>query len=508
VCAGANASFTVVAAGTGTLTYQWKKDGNDIAGATSATYTITGAAAADAGNYTVVVTGDCGSVTSNAAALTLNAVTAITTQPSAQVVCAGANASFTVAATGGGTLTYQWKKDGNDIPGATSATYTITGIAAADAGNYSVVVTGDCGAVTSNAVALTINAATVITAITPSGVVCVGADVSFTVTATGSGTLSYQWKKNGTNIGGATSAIYTLTGVVPSDAADYTVEVTGACGTVTSAISTLTVNAATIITTQPVAQNICAGANASFTVAGTGAGTLTYQWKKNGTDINGATSATYTITGAVSADAGDYSVVVSGTCGPVTSNAVTLTVNASTTITTQPAAVTTCLQQNATFTVVAAGSGTLTYQWKKDGNDIAGATSATYVVTNVVAASAGNYSVVVTGGCGSVTSNNASLTVSGPCTSIPTVDADVTSAVLLPNVVNNATTLRVTAVRSTKIQWNVVDMNGRIVMTFSNQVFAGKNDFQLRLAHLAGGNYYLVGTTEKGKVSTIRFVRM
>jgi hypothetical protein len=508
ICAGANASFTVVGAGTGTLTYQWKKDGNDIAGANSATYTITGVAAANAGNYTVVVTGDCGSVTSNVAVLSLKSATVITTQPSALAACAGANASFTVVATGSGTLTYQWKKDGNDISGANSATYSLTGVAAADAANYSVVVTGDCGSVTSNAVALTINAATVIVTAPANQQVCAGANASFTVAATGTGTLTYQWKKGGTDISGATSSTYTITGVTATDAGTYSVAVTGTCGTVTSATATLTVNAATQITTQPSAQTVCAGANASFTVTASGTGTLTYQWRKNGADINGATSATYTITGVVAGDAGNYSVAVTGTCGTVTSNTVALTVNATTSITTQPTAVTTCLQQNATFTVVAAGTGTLTYQWRKDGNDIAGANSATYVVTNVIAASAGNYSVVVTGGCGSATSNNASLTVSGPCTSLPAVNEDVTSAVLLPNVVNNSTTLRVTALRSTRIQWNVVDMNGKIVMTFSNQVLAGKNDFQLRLAHLAGGNYYLVGTTEKGKVSTIRFIRM
>nr|MBA2746582.1 T9SS type A sorting domain-containing protein [Flavisolibacter sp.] len=253
---------------------------------------------------------------------------------------------------------------------------------------------------------------------------------------------------------------------------------------------------------------VCTGANATFNVVATGTGTLTYQWKKDGNDITGATGATYTITGVTAANAGSYTVVVTGTCGAVTSSAAALTINAGTTITTQPVAVTTCLQQNATFTVVAAGSGTLTYQWKKDGADIAAATSASYTVSNIVAGSAGNYSVVVTGGCGSVTSANAALTVSGPCTSIPNVNADITSVVLMPNVVNNSTTLRVTATRTMKINWNVVDMNGKVVMQFDNMVGAGQNDLQLRLAHLAAGNYYLMGTTQKGRLETVKFIRL
>jgi hypothetical protein len=112
---------------------------------------------------------------------------------------------------------------------------------------------------------------------------------------------------------------------------------------------------------------------------------------------------------------------------------------------------------------IASGSGIVAYQWKKDANNIPGANSATYTVSNIVAGDAGNYSVLVIGSCDSVTSNNASLTVSGLCTSVQVVDAGIESLILKPNPVYNATTLCVHARRIMKITWRIVDMNGRVV---------------------------------------------
>jgi PKD repeat protein len=406
VCAGTPVTFTVTATGTG-LSYQWRKNGTNIGGATSATYTIASAVAGDAGNYDVVVSGTCGNVNSAVVTLTVNAVTAITTQPLSQTVCAGTNVTFTVVATGSG-LTYQWRKGGVNIGGATSASYTITGVTAGSAGSYDVVVTGACGTVTSTAATLTVNAATAITTQPLSQTVCAGTNVTFSVTATGTG-LTYQWRKGGVNIGGATSATYTITGVAAGDAGNYDVVVNGTCGNVTSSVATLTVNAITAITTQPLTQTVCAGTNVAFTVTATGAG-LTYQWRKGGSNIGGATSATYTITGVAAGDAGNYDVVVTGTCGNVTSNVAVLTVNANTAITTQPLSQTVCAGTNVTFTVAATGTG-LTYQWRKGGANIGGATAATYTITGVAAGDAGNYDVVVTGACGNVTSAVAVLTV-------------------------------------------------------------------------------------------------
>jgi hypothetical protein len=326
-CLGGNATFTVTAAG-GALTYQWRKGGVNINGATSASYTITGVVAGDVGSYDVVVSGDCGApVTSAAATLALNPATSITTQPTAQSACLGGDVTFNVAATGTGTLTYQWRKAGNNISGATSSSYTITGITAGDVASYDVVVTGDCGPVTSASVALAINAATAITNQPTAQFGCIGGNATFSVTATGTGTLTYQWRKAGNNITGATSSSYTLTNLTAGDAANYDVVVTGTCGSITSASVALTINPVTTITGQPVSQSVCVGGNVTFSVTATGVN-LTYQWRKAGNNISGATSSSYTITGLVAGDAGNYDVVVTGICAALNSSTVTLTVNA------------------------------------------------------------------------------------------------------------------------------------------------------------------------------------
>src|SRR5205823_6562646 len=131
----------------------------------------------------------------------------------------------------------------------------------------------------------------------------------------------------------------------------------------TSNTATITVqaaasNTAPTITTQPTAQTLTAGATATFTVAAAGTAPLSYQWQKAGVDIPGATSQSYTTAALTSADNGaTFAVVVSNSAGSVTSNTVTLTVNAAAapTITTQPAAQTVMAGSSASFKVVATG---------------------------------------------------------------------------------------------------------------------------------------------------------
>lgn len=161
VTAGQTASFSVVAAGTAPLAYQWRKNNVAISGATSPSYTTPATTSSDNGaQFTVVVSNSAGSVTSNAATLTVNppvVAPTITTQPASQTVIAGQTATFTVAATGTAPLTYQWRKNGAAISGATSPTYTTPATKAADNGaQFTVVVTNSAGSATSNAAALTV----------------------------------------------------------------------------------------------------------------------------------------------------------------------------------------------------------------------------------------------------------------------------------------------------------------------------------------------------------------
>ena len=170
----------------------------------------------------------------------------ITVQPAGQTVTAGQSASLAVVATGNPTPTYQWQKGGASLSGATSATLTLPNVQAANAGSYTVVVTNSVSSVTSNAATLTVNAPPAISTQPTSQTVNLGASAAFTVVATGTAPLSYQWQKGGVNLSGATNATLTLTNAQATDVGSYVVVVTNAAGSVNSSMVTLTVNGATV----------------------------------------------------------------------------------------------------------------------------------------------------------------------------------------------------------------------------------------------------------------------
>jgi len=251
VTAGQTATFAVAAAGTAPLSYQWQKNGVNIAGATATSYTTPATATSDSGStFSVVVTNTAGTVTSAAATLTVNpapVAPTITTQPASQTVTAGQAATFAVAASGTAPLSYQWRKNGVNIAGATATSYTTPATAISDSGaTFSVVVTNTAGTVTSAAATLTVNPAPVAPTIATqpaSQTVTAGQTATFAVAASGTAPLSYQWRKNGVNIAGATATSYTTPATAISDSgATFSVVVTNTAGTVTSAAATLTVN--------------------------------------------------------------------------------------------------------------------------------------------------------------------------------------------------------------------------------------------------------------------------
>ena len=163
VAAGSPASFTTVVTGFPTPTLQWFKNSVAVPGATTELLTFASAAPADAGSYTLVATNSQGSVTSNAATLTVNggAAPVVTTQPASLAQPAGSAAFLAVVASG--SPTYQWRKNGTNIPGATAATLSFASLAAADTASYDAVLTNATGSVTSNAA--TVVVATPLTAV-------------------------------------------------------------------------------------------------------------------------------------------------------------------------------------------------------------------------------------------------------------------------------------------------------------------------------------------------------
>ena len=160
-----------------------------------------------------------------------------------------------------------------------------------------------------------------------------GSSVTFTVQATGSPAPTYQWLRNGSAIVGATGSALALSNVQPGDAGSYTVRVTNSAGNVTSDPATLTVatapvNTAPVILAHPVSVTAAAGSTAALAVGASGTPAPSYQWRKDGVPLAGATNAILNLSAVTPANAGAYSVVVSNPGGSVTSNGATLSVAA------------------------------------------------------------------------------------------------------------------------------------------------------------------------------------
>ncbi|MFN8291778.1 MAG: hypothetical protein U0U70_16085 [Chitinophagaceae bacterium] len=476
VCAGSNATFSITSATATSFQWQVSTDGGTtwtaIGGATTNSYTVTGATSGQNGNqYRCIATNLCGSTTSNAATLTVNTGAVITAQPSDATICSGQNNQLCVTATGTG-LSYQWQSAATcggtftNITGATSNCYT------ASPGTTTAyrcqVNSSTCpGVVNSNCATITVVTSVTITGQPANQTVCEGSAASFTAAASGTG-LSYQWQVStdgGTtwnDISGAATATYNIasTTFAMNNNRYRCVISNGVCATpgITNA-AILTVNTLPAISAHPQSATLCTGSNNTFSVTASGTG-ITYQWQistdggTTWTNIGGATTSSYTVTSVTAGmNNNRYRCVVSGTCTPpATSGAAVLTVISPVTVTTQPANVEQCSGGNATFSVAGSSSQTISYQWQVsvDGGttwtNISGANASSYTINNTTTAiSNTRYRCLLSNTtCTTpVASNNALLTVRA----LPTVG--LSAAPLTSLLPGKTTTLTATPSAST-----------------------------------------------------------
>ena len=170
------------------------------------------------------------------------------------------------------------------------------------------------------------------------------------------------------------------------------------------------------ITTHPQSQTVFEGATVTFTADATGGQPINYQWFKNGTVIGNGTNSTFQLFNVTTNDIANYFVRVRNALGEVTSSNATLLVNVRVSILEQPQSQEAGVGDNINFRVVARGTPPLGYQWRRNGVDIFGAQSSTYIIPNVQETNAGNYTVVITNSFSSVTSQVAVLIVQSPPT--------------------------------------------------------------------------------------------
>jgi Secretion system C-terminal sorting domain len=398
VCNGSSVTFSAAATNGGeSPTYLWTRNGNNVS--RDATYTTTDLINGDVVKVDLTSSATCrtaNTVSSNNIAMTVNAPSppaVVITTPSA-AICAGANATFSAAITNGGNApTYQWKKNGVDV--STSASYTASDLVNADVISLVVTSNSDCrsaNTATSNNVTMTVNPllTPTIAINTPNLAICEGTTASFSAITSNAGLApTYQWKKNGTNV--STDANYTASGLVSGDVISCVLTSNAECLAAQTANSnsvTMTVNSSLTPSVVVAASKTisCVGASVTFTPTPTNGGTApTYQWKKNSVDV--ATGATYTTSSLVTGDTISAMMTSTAECrsaNSANSNKVVMTVEAPTppTIAITTPTATVCKAASITFSSATTNGGSApTYQWKKNGVDIA--TGATFVTSDL-----------------------------------------------------------------------------------------------------------------------------
>ena len=359
----------------------------------SNTLTISGTPSAS-GNYTASVTGRCGNVTAQGSiTVNPNLTVGVSIEASANPVCSETPVTFTASPTNGGTSpSYQWKKNGSNV-GSGGSSYSYTPV---NGDAITCVLTSNATCVTSstatsNTISMNVNNLTVGISIEASAnPVCSETPVTFTASPTNGGTSpSYQWKKNGSNVGsGGSSYSYTpvngdaITCVLTSNATCVTSS-TATSNTISMNVNNLTVG----VSIEASANPVCSETPVTFTASPTNGGTSpSYQWKKNGSNVgSGGSSYSYT---PVNGDAITCVLTSNATCvtsSTATSNTISMNVNnLPVSVSIGASANPVCSETPVTFTASPTNGGTSpSYQWKKNGSNVgSGGSSYSYTPVN------------------------------------------------------------------------------------------------------------------------------
>lgn len=464
--AGFGAQFIIAATGTGALDYQWFKDGTplvddfiNVSGATTAFLNLFAVDGNDEGAYSCVVSNAFGTIT-NSGNLILVDPPVITTFAKGSTNLVGATVNFTNIVSGTQPFSYEWYKDGLPITtgtvtsNANSTVLTLSNVTTNDTGTYWVNVTNLSGAAfgaTSASQPATLVVATAVQITTQPAVLTTanaGDSVSFTVVAKGGG-LKYQWMKNGGNISGATMDTLYLSFVTDFDEDNDTLSYKCRISNIASPTGVVSSNARLAvndpaITSHPLDQVKHPGQTAFFSVFAAGAEPKFYQWRKNGVNIAGATTAFYTIPTVGAGDYGAYSCLVtnnniaftgvkrtspgfalSSAANLIQMQPPTIAVNPPATLIKPPDA-------NAVIQVTADGTGPYYFQWRKNGVDLfdgitghesffsgtqtfnpgTGEQSAQMNISMIKSYDEGSYDVVITNDAGSITSTVVNIIIS------------------------------------------------------------------------------------------------
>lgn len=317
VCLNSSVKLQVSAKGFGPFTYQWLKNGVAITGADSNILQLNNIQYSDSASYAVIVTSDCDTLLSNAAKINLFYPSAITLQPTEQITCAGNKITFRAKFNTNNQVSYQWFKNGIGLSSTNQDSLVLNNVKDSDTGYYQLYIFEKCNLFKTDSVKLSLYPKTKINSITTGITACLNERVVYKVVATGYGSISYQWFRDGIPLVGQTADSLVISSVKYTDTVSYSVKVKSFCDSITTFGNKLRTWPNTRITNQPQSTTICLRNKAIFTVNAIGTGIISFQWLKNGVPIAGANNDSLEINNASYSDTANYSVIAKSQCDSI-----------------------------------------------------------------------------------------------------------------------------------------------------------------------------------------------
>jgi Ig-like domain CHU_C associated len=449
ITAGDSVTLTATVSGSTPITVRWFEGAAGDRSRQAGTGTSFSTRPSSSTSYWAEASNACGTAMSNTAVVEVCQPARVVSNSGNQTVTAGQAATLIVTAAGDAPLAYAWYEGASGDRGkrvGTGSSYTTPALTAP--ASYWAEATNSCGSDATSTIVVDVCLPASIDGQPADSEVTEGSSATLSVSAAGSGPLSYQWYRGSTPVGTNSNTLDTGT---LTATATFHVVVANACGSVTSRTATVTVRQACVapaISAQPSDAEVIEGSATTLSVTATGTAPLSYQWYRGNTPVG--TNSNTLDTGALTATT-TFHVVVANACGSVTSRTATVTVRpacVAPAISAQPADAEVVEGSSATLSVAATGTSPLSYQWYRGSTPVG--TNSSILDTGALTATT-TFHVVVANACGAVTSGAATVTVRSACVA-PAITAQPTSTEILEG---SSATLTVTATGTAPIayQW-------------------------------------------------------
>lgn len=394
-------------------TYQWFKNGQAVAGATSRTLFFNSFAAADTGRYVLRIASACDTSFTDTVQLNLLAPVQIRrqlVQPAA--TCAASPLQLRFTATN---ASIQWYRNGQQVP-PSNVPDSFLVISSSDTGMYHALAVGVCGTISSDTIQIRPLAAPIITQQPVGGAFCQGTNVILQPAIQYAGQLSYQWFQNGLSMGNRNTLQLNLLSMGSNFSGDFVLRAISNCGDTvfTNPVQLTNIWVPNITTQSAPVVTVCAGDSTNLQVTMTNPSNLSFQWFKNGQAISGANSNQLSISNASAVDTGLYRCIVTNQCASDTSEFIRVVLSTRPLITSQPRLLNGCWSPTGNPVVRATVSGDVQqYRWLVGGQPVT-ANADSIIFRNVAANFQVQVQLIAIGSCGNDTSQLVNIAVSQP----------------------------------------------------------------------------------------------